>query len=170
MLKITSWKLKCDPKGCKFFELAFTCGLLWEKGSWGFNCWWWLREMFGWAGGVFSTSELRNLCFLKEEELGLRLEEEIDLRKLEEMLPKNPLESVLLNFCLIFFFKNEKFRRGREKEREFRFKCWMESEGKMKSVWIGITQRGKKDDRYEYCKLKSLNCPFFVYGEMIAFK
>lgn len=72
--------------------------------------------MFGWVGGVFSTSEFRNLWFVKEEEVGLRLEEEIDLRKLEEMVPKNPLESVLLVFCLIFFFKNEKIhKRGRER-------------------------------------------------------
>jgi len=63
--------------------------------------------MFGWVGGVFSTSESRNLWFVKGEEMGFRLEEEIDLRKLEEMLPKKPLESVFLVFCFIFFCKNE---------------------------------------------------------------
>ena len=39
------------------------------------------------------------------EEVGLRFEEEIDLRKLEEMLPKKPLESALLVFCLMIFGK-----------------------------------------------------------------
>jgi len=61
--------------------------------------------MFGWVGGVFSTSDFRNLWFVKDEEVGLRLEEEIDLRKFEEMLPKKPLESVLFFFCLIFLKK-----------------------------------------------------------------
>ena len=42
--------------------------------------------MFGWVvGGVFSVSDFGGLGF---EEVGLRFEEEIDLRKLEEMLPK----------------------------------------------------------------------------------
>ena len=45
------------------------------------------------------------LGFEEEEEVGLRFEEEIDLRKLEEMLPKKPLESALLVLCLMIFGK-----------------------------------------------------------------
>lgn len=59
--------------------------------------------MFGWVvGGVFSVSDFGGLGF---EEVGLRFEEEIDLRKLEEMLPKKPLESAFLVFCLMIFGK-----------------------------------------------------------------
>lgn len=62
--------------------------------------------MFGWVvGGVFSASEFGGLGFEEEEEVGLRFEEEMDLRKLEDILPKKPLEPALLVFCLMIFGK-----------------------------------------------------------------